>query len=234
MSDRLQQLADNLRNVRRNMSEACRRAGRDPASVRLVAVTKSVTPDVVRDLASLGQTDFGENRVQELLKKSAELSDLAVAWHMIGHLQTNKVKKLLAVCGSIHSVDSVPLAEEIDRRAARAPLKPEVLLEVNVGREEAKFGLAPEELRDAAAAVGKLPHLSLVGLMTMAPLVENPEQTRPVFARLRSLADRVREMSLPGVAMRELSMGMTQDYAVAIEEGATLVRIGTALFQDLS
>ena len=233
MTDRLQMLSENLARVREGIEQACRRSGRDPESVRLVAVTKAVSVEVAQMLVGLGQTELGENRPQELLRKDVRLAEADITWHMIGHLQTNKVKKVLSASQFIHSVDSLRLAGEISKRAGALGVTPKILLEINVSAEAAKFGLTPQEAPETAAAVGKLPNLNLVGLMTMAPLVDDPELTRPVFARLRELSEKIARMNLPGVTMKHLSMGMTQDYEVAVEEGATLVRVGSALFTGL-
>jgi hypothetical protein len=222
-------ISSNLNEIRSKMAAACARVGRPGSGVRLVAVTKTVDLDDVRALHALGVSDFGENRVQELERKALALKDLGAHWHMIGHLQRNKVRKLLPHSTFIHSLDSVELASEIDRRAPAASLAIEVLIEVNVLGEESKEGVAPDAVAALADAVVKLRAVKLRGLMTMAPIVDDPEKTRPVFAALRELARKMAR-NLPPGAMSELSMGMTQDFEVAIEEGATLVRIGTALF----
>ena len=233
MTDRHRRLSENLARVRDGIAEACARSGRSVDDVRLVAVTKTVDIDLAQALIDLGQTDLGENRVQELLRKDGALADADVTWHMIGHLQTNKVRKVLGVCQCIHAVDSLHLAQEVSRRAAALDVVPEILLEVNVSGEEAKFGLTPEETRDVAAEVAELPNLKLAGLMTMAPFVDDAESVRPVFVRLRELCDAIADLKLPGVTMTHLSMGMTQDYTIAVEEGATLVRVGSALFEGI-
>lgn len=233
MSEQEQRLSENLAGVRGRIAEACRRSAREAGSVRLVAVTKSVDIESARMLAELGQKDLGENRVQELARKEEALRGTGIRWHMIGHLQTNKVKKALAATRFIHSVDSVRLAAEVSRHAGEMGIEPEILLEVNVSGEEAKSGLRASEAAETAGEIGRLANLRLVGLMTMAPIAENPEETRPVFAGLRELARKIGGMKLPGVEMRELSMGMSQDYEVAVEEGATLVRVGSALFEGV-
>jgi len=194
-----------------------------------VAVTKTVGVDAIRTLVEAGQTDIGENRAQSIRDRSRELEGLPVRWHMIGRLQRNKVKYVVPTCAMIHSVDALPLAEEIARRAdAAAPAT--CLLEVNVAGEAQKAGVAQDDAGRLAEQVAALDGIRLAGLMTMAPLVDNSEETRPVFAALRELRDRInREADLPR-PLTELSMGMTQDYEVAVEEGATIVRIGSALF----
>lgn len=213
--------AERLALVRSRIAAACERAGRDPAGVTIVAVSKSFGADAVLELYRAGQRHFGENRVQEAAAKIAEVarSGVAPVWHLVGHLQTNKVTAALRLFAILHSVDSLRLAEAIARRAVR-PV--DILLEVNVAREPAKYGFDPDELSDAVRAVSRLPNLNLRGLMTVAPLADNPEDVRFVFRRLRELRD--------AHGLAELSMGMTNDFEVAVEEGATLVRIGRALF----
>ena len=226
----------NLREVRDRLAAAAARSGRAPRAVRLVAVTKTVGEDIVRLLAKAGQKDLGENRAQQLRDRAADLADLRIAWHMIGRLQKKNVKYVVGAAAMIHSVDSVGLAEEIGKRAitmtgqaGRATSIP-CLLEVNSG-EEQKAGVEPADAPAAARAIAATPGISLVGLMTMAPLAENPETARPVFAALRKLLEQInREAALPQ-PLTELSMGMTQDYEAAVEEGATIVRVGTALYR---
>ena len=223
-------LSENVDGVRRRMTAACARSGRDPSDVRLVAVTKTVTADVAAALVELGVTDIGENRVQEAARKQEALAGLDVAWHMIGHLQTNKVKDALRLFDLIHSVDSFHLAEAISRRALSQGETVSILVQVDIGGEDAKFGVP---LADAVREMNKMAELSglcIEGLMTMAPFVDDAEAVRPIFARLRELAEEIRALGLPGVEMAHLSMGMTQDFEVAIEEGATMIRVGSALF----
>lgn len=223
----LERIAGNLAAVRNVMAAAAARAGRDLNSVRLVAVTKSAGIEETRALYDLGVRDFGENRVLEAMDKVDAFSGLDVRWHMIGHLQTNKVRKVMGSYSLIHSVDSVRLMEEIERVAAAADQVVDILAQVNVSGEESKTGFRPQETRSALFAAGEMPHLRVLGLMTMAPLGGEPEQSRPVFRGLRELRDR---LAREGMSLPDLSMGMTQDYAVAIEEGATLIRVGSALF----
>jgi len=238
MEIRPERVTANLREVRDRIASAARRSGRAAEAVRLVAVTKTVGEDLIRVLVGAGQRDLGENRAQQLRDRAAALRDLPIAWHMIGRLQRKNVKYAVPVAAMIHSVDSLELAEEIGKRARLAVADDRLavadtatcLLEINSG-EEQKGGVAPENAAGAASAIATTGGINLVGLMTMAPLVENAETVRPVFARLRELLARVnREADLPR-PLTELSMGMTQDYEVAIEEGATIVRIGTALFR---
>jgi pyridoxal phosphate enzyme (YggS family) len=215
-------IASRLAGVRERIAAACARAHRSPAHVTLIAVTKTVPPDRIREAVAAGILDLGENRVQEADAKSPSLAGLTgVTWHMIGHLQTNKVKAALRLFDTIHSVDSIHLAEEISRRALR---KVPAFLEVNVAGEASKSGLALANLPAAHAAISQLPNIDLRGLMTVAPVSASPEDVRPIFRRL---ADEARALVLPG-----LSMGMTGDFEVAIEEGATHVRIGRAIFGE--
>jgi pyridoxal phosphate enzyme (YggS family) len=218
--------ADNLSRriaaLQRRVEAACRRAGRNPADVTLIAVTKGFPPEAVREAAAAGLVDFGENRVQEAESKLPALADLpGVTWHMIGHLQTNKVKTAVALFDTIHSVDSLHLAEEISRRA---PHTVPVFLEVNVAGETAKSGFPLSALRGNHAAIARLPNLDIRGLMTVAPVTASPEAVRPVFRQLREAAH--------SLGLRELSMGMTDDFEVAIEEGATHIRVGRAIFGE--
>ncbi len=213
----------NFTEIKERIHAAAERSGRQGDSITLVAVTKTHPPEVVQEAFDTGQTVFGENRVQELLSKAAVLP-ASLQWHLIGHLQSNKIRKVLPICEMIHGVDSLGLAQEIARIAADLELFPRILLEVNVSGEASKFGFQPETLLKDLPGMLKLPHLSIEGLMTVAPHVENPEDVRPVFRSLRLLRDRC-DAELP-----LLSMGMTNDFEVAIEEGATHVRIGSALF----
>ncbi len=221
-------IKENLERVRARIARAARSAGRDPAGVTLVCVTKGVPVDRIREAIACGVTEIGENRVQEAQGKWTSLRDLG--WHLVGHLQRNKAKLAVELFDWIHSVDSAELVEMLERQTAqrkpgRAPLK--VLIQVNVSGEATKHGCRPEETRGLAEAIQKGEHLEWKGLMTMAPFSEDPESSRPVFRRLRELRDALeREL---GVRL-DLSMGMSQDYEVAVQEGATLVRVGTALF----
>ncbi len=234
-----QRVVANLESVRERMADAARRSGREPGDIRLVAITKTVGPATIRVLAAAGQRDIGENRAQEIRDRAAELEGMAdgaarpvvdVRWHMVGHLQRNKVKYVVPRCEMIHSVDSLRLAEEISKRARAAEQTATCLLEVNVSGEEAKWGVAPAEAAGLARDTAALPRLHLAGLMTMAPFTDDPETTRPVFAALGELRERLNREADLETPLGELSMGMTQDFEVAIEEGATIVRIGTALF----
>lgn len=226
-------LRENLGKVRAKMEDACRRAGRSEDSVALLVVTKSVTPEAMRLLWRLGVTQIGENRVQEALRKAEKLGDCGFGWHMVGHLQRNKVKAALGLFELIHSVDSARLADEIQNQAARRSRIARVLVEINVSGDEAKFGMAREGARGLVEHISSLGMLSLEGLMTMAPLVEDAEETRRHFAALRELRDELNAGATLRGPLNLLSMGMTQDFEVAIEEGADMVRVGTAVFEGL-
>ena len=228
-----------LEKVRENIRAACLRAGRDPESVTLVAVSKTKPMAAIREAYGAGVRHFGENYVQELMGKLRDpelpAGEDPIRWHMIGHLQKNKVKYLAGQVSMIHSVDSVDLAAQIEKDAARREWTAEILLEVNTGGEETKFGFAPEEILEAARKISVFPHLLLRGLMTSAPYTENGETNRPYFRTLRCLAEQLAREGLiapgrDGKASPELSMGMSCDYETAVEEGATLVRVGTDIF----
>ncbi len=208
------------------MAAAARQAGRDPASVRLVAVSKTMPVAAIREALEAGVTTLGENRVQEAAAKIAVLPE-AAAWHLVGHLQTNKAKLAVQLFELIHSLDSERLARELDRHGAQAGKVVRCLVEVNLGGETSKGGTTEEGLRPLLESAAGLSHLSIQGLMAIPPLLPDPEEVRPYFRRLRMLRDKLEG---EGVRLAELSMGMTHDYEVAIQEGATLVRIGTAIF----
>jgi hypothetical protein len=218
-----QTIAERVESVRRRIEDSCGRSNRSPAEVTLIAVTKGFPSDATREAVAAGVRHFGENRVQEAEAKRSGLENLpeGVTWHMVGHLQSNKVKTALRLFDIIHSVDSLPLAEAISRRASyRQP----IFLEVNVSGEPSKYGFSLAELPDRVAAIATLPNIEVKGLMTVAPQVENAEDVRPVFRRLCETRD--------SLGVSGLSMGMTDDFEIAIEEGATHVRIGRALFGD--
>ncbi|MCX7420647.1 MAG: YggS family pyridoxal phosphate-dependent enzyme [Planctomycetia bacterium] len=222
-------LADNLNRVQSEIAAACRRAGRLPSEVKLVAVTKYAELTEVRRLTELGVVDLGESRPQQLSERADQLS-AGVQWHFIGHLQRNKVKPVLSHAVLIHSVDSLRLLERISAVAEEMSLRPRVLLEVNVSGETSKNGISNDELRSQWDVFQAVPNVEITGLMTMAPLVDDPETARPVFRQLRLLRDELTIRSLSHVKLTELSMGMSGDFAIAIEEGATLIRIGSRLF----
>ena len=220
-------IAAHLSAIREKISASARRAGRDPSSVRLVAVSKTHPAGAVVDAAAAGQTVFGESRVQEARDKIPACPP-GLEWHFIGHLQKNKVRQALPLFSFFHSVDSTALAEAVNRIAGETGQKVEGLLEVNVSGEDTKLGFTPDQLRSEFPALGKLPHLRIRGLMTMAPYSDNPEDARPVFRALRELRDELQ--SAHAHPLPELSMGMSGDFEPAIEEGATLVRVGSSIF----
>ncbi len=211
------------------IAQAARQAGRDPAGVRLVGAAKTVAVERLRPVVLAGLSIVGENYVQEAKAKIAAL-DLPVSWHFIGHLQSKKAAAAVHLFDLIHSVDRPSLAQALDRAAARLGKVQDILLEVNIAGEASKSGVAPEGLEDLLRTCALLPHLRVRGLMTMPPWSPDPEEVRPYFRQLRQARDRLQALNLPGVELVELSMGMSADFAVAIAEGATLVRIGTALF----
>jgi len=223
----MSEIADRLASIQGRLAAAATAAGRDPGSVALVAVSKTHPVESVREAFEAGQTIFGENRVQELLAK-APLLPAKIRWHLIGHLQKNKIRKVLPLVELIHGVDSLDLARDIDRIAAELGLFPRILLEVNVSGEESKFGFDPGVLRTQVDELLGLPRVQVEGLMTIAPYVENPEEVRHVFRNLRTLRDELATRS--GTPLSTLSMGMSGDFEVAIAEGATLVRVGTSIF----
>jgi pyridoxal phosphate enzyme (YggS family) len=223
-------IARNWAEVQRRAAAAAERAGRAPGEVTVVAASKTFPAEVLREAYGAGVREFGENYVQEALEKLPELP-ADVCWHLIGHLQSNKARQVAGRFGLIHSVDSVHLARELDKQAAKAGSRQDVLVQVNIADEETKSGLAPDEVLDAVGEVAQLAHLRVRGLMTIGPMVTNAEDARPVFAQLRELRDRA-QSRLPDLPLRELSMGMTGDFETAIEEGATLVRVGRAIFGE--
>jgi pyridoxal phosphate enzyme (YggS family) len=222
-------LAANLQAIQQRIAAACARAGRDPASVTLLAVTKSQPPDAVREAAQLGLTLFGENKVQEA-KAKIPLCPGRLRWHMIGHLQTNKCRDAVGLFEMIQGIDSLHLAEEVNRRADQAGKTLPILLEVNAVGEASKFGYRPEQLLTEFMQINALPRLEIHGLMTIPPWTPDPEKVRPVFRQVRELKQRCEQVL--GAPLPQLSMGMSGDFEVAIEEGATIVRIGTALFGE--
>ena len=223
-------IRENLQEVEQRIADACKQAGRAREAVTLIAVSKTHPAEAVREALACGQTVFGENRVQELREKSAAVD--GVQWHLIGTLQTNKVKYLPEIGGlsMIHSVDSLKLAREIDKRYEQAGACMDVLLEVNMAQEETKQGIAPDEAETLLREIVQLSHLSVRGLMTIAPFTEDAESNRRYFSGLRDLMERLNRITIVSEPMTMLSMGMSGDYCVAIEEGATLVRVGTAVF----
>lgn len=223
-------IESNIGQIRERIASACARSGRRAEDVKLVAVSKTVPPDGIRQAYEAGVRDFGENRVQEAEAKRPALSDLTATWHLIGHLQSNKAKPARELFHWVHSVDSLRLATKLDKSAVCSGERLQVLVEVNLGGEASKSGAREDEVLQLAGQIGRLETLEVRGLMTIPPLFEDPEQVRPFFRRLRELAAKIETAGLPGVAMKDLSMGMSHDFEVAIEEGATIVRVGTAIF----
>ena len=225
-------ISENVERVQERIHRACRRSGRAVDEVRLIAVSKTKPAESVRQAYAAGLREFGENRVQEAAAKRRDLEDLDAVWHLIGHLQSNKAKQACRLFDWIQSIDSLHLAERIDREAAALGRKMPVLIEVHLGEEASKFGVEEDDLVRLAEAIGAFPSLELRGLMTLPPFFENPQDVRPFFRHLRELAGRMAARNLPGVSMHELSMGMSHDFEIAIEEGATIVRVGTAIFGE--
>lgn len=223
-----------LEAINQRIAAACQRAGRDFSEVTLVAVSKTVAPARIREAIAAGVRTLGENRVQEAAAKIAELSALTsehkIAWHLIGHLQSNKTRRAVELFDAVHSVDSLKLAERLNQSASELGKRLPVFIEVNLGAEAAKSGVAINETLPLCEQVAKLVHLELKGLMAVPPFLDDAEVVRPFFRRLRELRDEARRLGIAGEYCNDLSMGMSNDFEVAIEEGATLVRIGTALF----
>jgi hypothetical protein len=241
-------LADNVKRVRERIQAACQRCGRDPDNVTLVPVTKSVEVNVIRTLIEMGLLELGENRGQELVKRAGMIHEHLSrrrqieragtpgdpCWHMVGHLQRNKVRALMPWVGMVHSVDSLRLAETISTEAVRVDKRIPILLQVNVAEEKSKFGLAVGAVPHLAEHIKALPGIEVAGLMTMAPWTEDPGETRTCFTRLREIFEDMHAERIVGPEFRHLSMGMSHDFEIAVEEGATIVRIGTALFEGVS
>ncbi|MDH4069113.1 MAG: YggS family pyridoxal phosphate-dependent enzyme [Ignavibacteria bacterium] len=223
-------IADSVGKIRERIDLACRRAGRDPSEVRLLAVSKTFPAESVREVVSSGICDIGENYVQELRVKREQLADDRIRWHFIGHLQTNKVKYVADWVHLIHAVDSARLAAEIDKHAARAGRKIDLLVEVNSTGEESKYGVPPGETEALVKELARFDNIRVCGLMTMSLFDPDPEVSRPVYRGLRQIRDNLAGLRQENLKLKHLSMGMTGDFEVAIEEGATIVRIGTALF----
>jgi len=223
-------IAEHLAAVRARMERAAARAGRPASSVRLIAISKTFGPEAVCAAHAAGQRDFGENRVQEALAKREALANLDLRWHLVGHLQSNKARKAVGPFCLIHSVDSVELLRKLDQAAAERGERVEGLVQVDLAGETTKFGARLDEVERLFEAAATLPAAALVGLMLLPPYFDDPEQTRPFFRQLRALRDRLAARGVPAGMLRELSMGMSHDFEVAIEEGATLLRVGTAIF----
>ena len=220
---------EQLNDVRQKIVQACERAGRNPSEVKLIAVSKTKPVSMIEEAIACGQTVFGENKVQELCDKIPQLP-ANLEWHLIGHLQRNKVKYIVDKVALIHSVDTVRLAKQISQEAIKAGVTVQILLEVNVAREESKFGFMEEEVEEVVREIAAFPNIQIVGLMTIAPFVADPEENRIYFKKLHQLCVDINKKNIDNIRMSELSMGMTGDYEVAIEEGATMVRVGTGIF----
>lgn len=221
----------NLNQVEENIRTACEKSGRSREEVTLIAVSKTKPVSLLKEAYDAGVRDFGENKVQEMCEKY-EVMEKDICWHMIGHLQTNKVKYLIGKTALIHSVDSYKLACEIEKQAAKQDCIMDILIEVNIAEEESKFGLAEEEVIHLVKEVAKLAHVRIKGLMTVAPYVVDSEENRPFFRKIKQLSVDIDNQNIDNVSMNILSMGMTGDYMVAIEEGATMVRVGTGIFGE--
>ncbi len=221
-----------LAEIRDRIANAAGRAGRTPDSVRLIAVSKTHPFEAVRAAADAGQIDFGENKVQEALQKIAQSTDTRLRWHLIGHLQSNKAKKAAQAVHSIHAIDSEDLLRRVDQAAAEAGRTVDVLIQVDLALEDTKFGAPVDRVPAIVAAAASCTAARLTGLMLLPPLAENPEDARPWFRRLREMRDELVSAGTPAERLRELSMGMSHDFEVAIEEGSTMVRVGTAIFGE--
>ena len=220
-------IAENVGHIRHRMARACSRAGRKPENVCLIAVAKTFPAEAIQEVVTAGIRDIGENYVQELLAKREALPDPEIRWHFVGHLQSNKVKNIVSWVHAIHTIDSARLGEQVSKRAGENNHRTDILVEVNTSGESTKFGVTPDEAVPLAKSLLELPNVRLLGLMTIGPLQPDPEASRPAFRRLRLLGDALKEQGIP---LEHLSMGMTNDFEVAIEEGATMIRIGTAIF----
>ncbi len=225
-------IAENIEKVRSRILEACQRSGRNPEDVLLVGVTKTFGPEAIREAMRAGLLDFGESYAQELRTKREALKHEPIRWHFIGHLQTNKVKYVADFVHLVHSVDNERVAEELNKRAEKAGCTIGVLVEVHTTDEPTKYGVAPEQTAELVEKIAAHPHVRVCGLMTMGPFSDDPENSRPSFRRLRELRDEIAGMKFSSVTMKHLSMGMTHDFEIGIEEGATIVRIGTAIFGE--
>ena len=224
-------VTESLKEVEKKVEEACKRAGRERSEVTLIAVGKTKPVEMLQEIYDTGVRDFGENKVQEMMDKY-EVMPKDIHWHMLGHLQRNKVKYLMGKVALIHSVDSLRLARQIEEEAAKNNMEADILLEINVAKEESKYGFFMEDAEAAIREISTFPHVHIRGLMTIAPFVENPEENREIFKKLYEFAVDIGRKNIDNVTMDVLSMGMTGDYEVAVEEGATMVRVGTGIFGE--
>ena len=223
-------IRENIDDIMKRVENTCKKIGRAPKDITVIAVSKTVDSERAKEAVEAGINNLGENRVQELIKKYDELKDIDIKWHMIGHLQKNKVKYILDKTVLIHSVESLSLAEEINKRAEKNNLTANVLIELNIGEEESKFGINEENVYDFIVSMEQFENIRVLGLMTVAPFCENPEDVRWVFKTMKNIYDKISTMNLKNTEMKYLSMGMTNDFEIAIEEGSNIIRIGTAIF----
>ena len=223
-------IRENIDDIMKRVENTCKKIGRAPKDITVIAVSKTVDSERAKEAVEAGINNLGENRVQELIKKYDELKDIDIKWHMIGHLQKNKVKYILDKTVLIHSVESLSLAEEINKRAGKNNLIANVLIELNIGEEESKFGINEENVYDFIVSMEQFENIRVLGLMTVAPFCENPEDVRWVFKTMKNIYDKISTMNLKNTEMKYLSMGMTNDFEIAIEEGSNIIRIGTAIF----
>lgn len=224
-------ITENIMQVQKNIGKACQKAGRNPEEVTLIAVSKTKPVPMLKEAYQAGSLDFGENKVQEIMDKYPMLPK-DIRWHMIGHLQRNKVKYIVDKVSLIHSVDSLRLAEEISRQAGKKQAELDILVEINIAQEESKFGVSRAEAAQLVEEIAKLPYIHVKGLMAVAPFVEYPEENRKYFRQIKELSVDIEKKNIDNVSMSVLSMGMTNDYMVAVEEGATMVRVGTGIFGE--
>lgn len=223
-------IKENIDKILKRKNEAALRCGRSPEDITIIAVSKTVDGSRAREAVMGGLENLGENRVQEIMNKYDELQDLQVKWHMIGHLQKNKVKYIIDKVELIHSVESIELAAEINKRASQHNIISNILIELNIGEEESKFGINEISVYDFVSSMEQFENIKVMGLMTVAPYCENPEDVRWVFKKMKDIFDKISSMNLKNTQMKYLSMGMTNDFEIAIEEGSNIVRIGTAVF----
>lgn len=221
-------IEENIKNIREQINQACSKVGRNPDDIQLIAVSKTVDCERINESVLKGMTDLGENKVQEIMDKYNEIHN--VYWHMIGHLQTNKVKYIIDKVKLIHSLDRISLAKEINKRAKQHNKVMDVLIQVNVANEDTKFGLACEEVYDFIEKIQPLEYIKVKGLMTIAPFEENPEDVRKYFKKLKEMFEEIKTKNFSQVEMKYISMGMTNDFQVAIEEGSNIIRVGTGIF----
>lgn len=223
-------IKENIDDIIKKIDDTCKKTGRNSKDITVIAVSKTVDSKRAKEAVEAGVENLGENRVQELVKKYDELNDTDIKWHMIGHLQKNKVKYIIDKTVLIHSVESIELAEEINKRAIKNNLTSNVLIELNIGEEESKFGINEDNIYDFVKNMEQFENIKVLGLMTVAPFCEDPEDVRWVFKKMKNINDKISTMNLRNTEMKYLSMGMTNDYEVAIEEGSNIIRIGTAIF----